>query len=112
LENQAFSDSGKNGGVSPGDEYSFWPSISGLAWNAYVLPYLPFFSSCRGFDNHIPLFLLLENEINCNLVKYNATAFINQWDFINTPSPLEVESAMDSCSWTIPCMYEEEIAKV
>ena len=83
-----------------------------MSWNAYLLPYLPYFSACRGFDSHIPLFLLLENEINCNLVNYNETAYVDQWDFINAPSALQVESAMDSCSWSIQCMYEEEISKV
>ena len=86
--------------------------MNGITWNAYLLPYLPYFSACRGFDSHIPLFLLLENEINCNLVNYNETAYVDQWNFINAPSALQVESAMDSCSWSIQCMYEEEISKV
>jgi hypothetical protein len=84
-----------------------------MSWNACLLPYLPYFSACRGFDSHIPLFLLLENEINCNLVNYNETAYVvDQWDFVNAPSALQVESAMDSCSWSIQCMYEEQISKV
>jgi len=109
---QAFSDSGTVGGVNPGDQGTFWPTMNSISWNSYLLPYLPYFSKCRGFDRHIPLFVLLESEIYCNLVAYNATAFINQWNFFNAPSALQVESAMDSCSWNIPCMYEEEITKV
>lgn len=109
---QAYLDKGRIAGVNPGDDNVFWPTLSGKSWNSYVLPYIPYFSSCRGFDSHIPLFLLLESESNCNLVDYNATSFIDQWNFLNAPSALEVESAMDSCSWNIPCMYEEEISKV
>jgi hypothetical protein len=109
---KVFSDKGNVAGVNPGDENNFWPSVNGVSWNAYLLPYLPYFSSCRGFDSHIPLFLLLESEVYCNLVAFNSTVFIDQWNFISSPSALQVESAMDSCSWNIPCLYEEEISKV
>ena len=30
-----------------------------------ALPYLPFFSNCRGYDNHVYISKLLENHPNC-----------------------------------------------
>jgi hypothetical protein len=57
-----------------------------------VTPFLPFFSQCRGFDSHIPMFRLLEDVTNgdlegsCNLTRSSKTRAINQWDPFNTPS--------------------------
>jgi hypothetical protein len=57
-----------------------------------VVPFLPFFSSCRGFDSHIPIFRILEDVTNgdlegsCNLTRAAKTRAINQWDPFNTPS--------------------------
>lgn len=31
------------------------------AFTQLILPYMPYFSNCRGFDSHIPVYALLEN---------------------------------------------------
>jgi len=108
---QQFSDQGTVAGVYLGANV-IWPTTNNVDLTDYVLPYLPFFSSCRGFDSHIPLFLLLESYDHCNLVPYNQTKWVNQWDPFGAPSPIDLESSMDSCQWSIQCAYEEEIDKV
>ena len=108
---QAFNDDGDIAGVSVSDS-AFWPVVDQIEHSFYVLPYLPYFSACRGFDSHIPLFMLLESQEHCNLVPYNRTSWVNQWDPFNTPTAVEIDGAMDSCSQLIQCVYEEEIDKV
>uniref|UniRef100_A0A7S0QR61 Tyrosine-protein kinase ephrin type A/B receptor-like domain-containing protein n=1 Tax=Cryptomonas curvata TaxID=233186 RepID=A0A7S0QR61_9CRYP len=84
-----------------------------------VLPYLPFFSKCRGFDSHIPLFRVLEDERRdnieggCNLTSKGQGRSINQWDPLNSPSQdeLDLENIADACHWIIHCSYEEQIDK-
>lgn len=36
------------------------------AFSQLMLPYLPYFSNCRGFDSHIPVYALLESS-QCTL---------------------------------------------
>lgn len=45
------------------DEYT----VSGdgtpvYAFTQLMLPYMPYFSNCRGFDSHIPVYALLESS--------------------------------------------------
>ena len=84
-----------------------------------VLSFLPFFSKCRGFDSHIPLFRVLEDERRdnieggCNLTKNGQGSYINQWDPLNSPSQddLDLENIVDACHWIIQCSFEEQIDK-
>lgn len=43
------------------------------------LPYLPFFSSCRGFDSHMWIAKLLESHPDCVYVTYDETVEVNQY---------------------------------
>lgn len=108
---QAFNDEVNVAGVSMSSD-TFWPVVNQIEHSFYVMPYLPYFSSCRGFDSHIPLFMLLESQEHCNLVAYNKTSWINQWDPFSAPNAIEIDSSMDSCSQLVQCSFEEEIDKV
>ena len=111
LYAQAFADKGGEAGLNMVLE-KVWPTRETFEHSHYVLPYLPYFSSCRGFDSHMPLFMLLESEENCNLIEYNSTVWVDQWNPFTTATAVEIDSAMDTCQWNIECMYEEEIEKV
>jgi hypothetical protein len=108
---QAYADKKNQAGLNMLSD-RVWPVTDTFEHTHYVLPYLPFFSSCRGFDSQIPLFLLLESEENCNLVDYNETIWIDQWNPFTKATAVEIDTQMDRCSWIIPCKYEEEIEKV
>lgn len=47
-----------------------------------MLPYLPYFSNCRGFDSSIPLFALTESSGNCTLVPEVCNACLSMFFFI------------------------------
>ena len=111
LVPQNFSDKEEFAGLNVKME-EVWPTKNEVDHGHYVLPYLPFFSSCRGFDSHIPMFMLLESEENCNLVQYNDTMWIDQWNPFSTASAVDIDTRMDTCSWNIECQYEEEVDKV
>jgi hypothetical protein len=74
--------------------------------DAYVLPYLPYFSNCRGFDSHIPFHALLENadDSKCSLEARFDTVPITQTDFTTTPRS-------DTCEYPIACKYEERLTE-
>eukprot|EP00941_MAST-03F_sp_MAST-3F-sp1_P005185 g5185.t1 len=105
---------------------------------AMVLPYLPYFSNCAGYDNYIPLFTVFENEEKCNLPlpifrenengelvnetpRYNNgkgwwrrafPSLPNQDDIVRMdPYNLFGEPTADWCEVDIPCNYEEELAQ-
>jgi len=111
LVPEVFADKGDIAGLNMNVE-RVWPERNNVEHSHYVLPYLPFFSSCRGFDSHVPLFMLLESEEYCNLIDYNETIWIDQWNPFTTATAVEIDSSMDSCQWNIECNYEEEIDKV
>eukprot|EP00961_Rhodomonas_salina_P221952 3001535-Rhodomonas_salina.1 len=83
-----------------------------------VLPYLPFFSSCRGFDSHIFLYRLFEEqsipnvEGGCNLTESWKTQHIREFDPFNNPSKADLLStAVDVCRWQFECTFEEQLDK-
>eukprot|EP00753_Platysulcus_tardus_P011265 PLAT3280.30.p1 GENE.PLAT3280.30~~PLAT3280.30.p1 ORF type:complete len:2152 (+),score=1031.51 PLAT3280.30:343-6456(+) len=68
------------------------------------LPFLPFFSSCAGFDSYIPIFKLMEDE-RCEFFRSN----------VSTPAyPWAVADALDvdSCrALNYSCQYEEDMTE-
>lgn len=49
------------------DEYSVSEDGAPVyAFSKLMLPYMPYFSNCRGFDSHIPVYALLEST-QCTL---------------------------------------------
>jgi hypothetical protein len=111
LVAEVFADNSDTAGLNMFVE-RVWPEKNDVVHSHYVLPYLPYFSSCRGFDSHIPLFMLLESKEHCSLIDHNETIWIDQWNPFTTATAVEIDSAMDNCQWNIECTYEEEIEKV
>jgi len=68
-----------------------------------VLPYMPFFSQCRGYGSNIPIFELMESRNGCELVDPEETVFVNQWD------PFVPAAVADACNITIECVFEEKV---
>lgn len=68
---------------------------------SYMVPYLPYFSNCKGYGGYIPIWALLELHSSCDLVSPDNTTYISSFDFGAQPSA-------DSCSnITIECIYDE-----
>jgi hypothetical protein len=75
-----------------------------LYWNSRErinLPYVPYFSNCKGFGNFIPFWALLEQHHVCELIPKEETQYMNMFDFGGSPTA-------DSCEeFTVECMYDE-----
>jgi len=94
------------------DELNEFVATPELFWNKQMdgaklvpLPYLPYFSQCRGFGSHIPIFMLLENDDPnaCELIDPADTVPIMQWD------PFTAVAVADTCNFTFTCAYEEKL---
>jgi hypothetical protein len=82
-----------------------------------VLPFLPYFSNCDGFDSYIPFWMLFESK-ECALpetyppdwYRYAYPAlpdqdhirYVGAWDFVGNP-------VTDWCYRTLQCNYEESL---
>mmetsp|Transcript_30594 Transcript_30594/g.46929 ORF Transcript_30594/g.46929 Transcript_30594/m.46929 type:complete len:383 (-) Transcript_30594:3407-4555(-) len=75
-----------------------------LYWNSRStinLPYLPFFSNCRGYGNFIPFWSLMEQHYACTLVPYEDTESMGTFSFGQYPTADTCEEA------EIDCIYDE-----
>ena len=114
------------------DENSQNPIVGTGDNTIIVIPYLPFFSSCRGWDSHLYLFRVLESRTlgtpgyeigsasggqGCKLKPGKFTEKIDQYfgifpivsptsEILEGPNPPQ-----DYCDWTFQCSYEEQIEK-
>jgi hypothetical protein len=70
-----------------------------------VLPYLPFFSNCRGFDSHAFFFSLFEDHDHCLLFRPEDTTHINEFAF-------GASAVADTCVHQMNCSYEEQLQRV
>jgi hypothetical protein len=91
-----------------------------------MLPYLPYFSNCRGYDQSIPIAKLLETHPDCTLIPYDRTREVNQYPWYGMFTPLgdkcqaPVEDPKDEFGNTIftgtmkgielNCTFEEDVA--
>eukprot|EP01029_Cantina_marsupialis_P013339 TRINITY_DN2955_c0_g4_i3.p1 TRINITY_DN2955_c0_g4~~TRINITY_DN2955_c0_g4_i3.p1 ORF type:complete len:2510 (+),score=474.52 TRINITY_DN2955_c0_g4_i3:87-7616(+) len=82
-----------------------------------VLSYVPFLSSCKGFDSYMPWFQLLESN-QCGLADDVSTSrskfpAIPHQDDIFVVSPFDIMKSpiADECHRSINCEYEEELAQ-
>jgi len=89
-----------------------------------VLPYIPFFSNCYGFDSYIVWSALLEDENECQLNDYvqegpivrpgKRSSFppLPALDNVYPVGPLDffVAPVADTCMRTLTCQYEEQLA--
>ncbi|GMF36546.1 unnamed protein product [Phytophthora fragariaefolia] len=65
---------------------SWWTQeLGGVEFLA--LPYLPYFSSCRGFDSNIFLFKMLETHPDCTFVGYDQTIEVDQYPWRKKLTP-------------------------
>jgi hypothetical protein len=92
------------------DDLNEYVATPELFWNKQmdgaklvVLPYLPFFSQCRGYGSNWPIFELLENRAGCDLYEPSEVIFVDQWD------PFAGEPVADNCNYTVTCSYEEKL---
>lgn len=129
-----YSNSTGNGSyiVAPTDYFGLYPIADALTdvlradtwWSnvlngtdTIALPYLPFFSNCRGFDSHIWIAKLLESHPDCEFVSYDSTVEVNEypWKKKTTPNAdkciidYTVGTASLERGITLPCLYEEDL---
>eukprot|EP00762_Andalucia_godoyi_P003602 ANDGO_00679.mRNA.1 hypothetical protein GUITHDRAFT_146773 len=71
---------------------------------ALLVPYLPYASRCDTFDSLAPFSALFESEEYCSLVPAGQTVPVNEFN------PFGGSPYGDSCSYSISCYYEENIA--
>lgn len=65
------------------------------------IPYLPYFSNCKGYGDYIPLWALMEQNSQCELIERDETIFMTEFSFGGTPSS-------DNCDEIIiTCVYDE-----
>jgi hypothetical protein len=101
-----------------------------FSFDKVVLPYLPFFSSCQGYDSYIPIYDLLEDSTQCSLpdiVNMNHAAgdsdkdkhwwrrkypaFPHQDDIkVVRPQDILETPIADWCERSIKCKYEEDLS--
>ena len=73
-------------------------------WNARPrinLPYLPYFSNCRGYGSIIPLWGLLEQHYACELVPFEDTRWMRAYSFGERP---HADACLDVL---VNCIYDE-----
>lgn len=61
---------------------------SSLYWRSRTrinVPYLPYFSNCRGYGTTIPLWSLMEQHYNCELVNNEETFAMGAYKFGKAP---------------------------
>ena len=69
---------------------------------AIVMPHLPFFSACAGYDSSVILYQVIEDE-RCELREAAETIFAEPW------KPIKPEG--DRCDYNIECKFEERLQR-
>lgn len=91
---------------------------------ALILPYLPYFSNCREFDSHIPLWALVESAAQCQLPGVTEELPEDWWRRGIPPLPhqddviaigsfdfLKFYPVADWCERKLQCTFEEDLSK-
>eukprot|EP00981_Chlorochromonas_danica_P002026 scaffold413_cov176-Ochromonas_danica.AAC.22 len=65
----------------------WWSSVDPAQANYLALPYLPFFSNCKGSDSYISLSKVLETDPNCLLISYEDTVAVSPYPWTNSLTP-------------------------
>jgi hypothetical protein len=89
-------------------------------FNMIALPYLPFFSSCIGYDSHVHIARLMEDNPACTQVPYDRTKYVDKWPWVGKLVPT-ADECLDKL-WvpnppsdivrpgvTLFCDYEEDV---
>jgi len=86
-----------------------------------ALPYFPFFSNCAGYDSHISISRLLEDNPACTLIDYEDTISVGAFGFIGSSKPTgdicqeeinggnTVSGISSTKGIDLQCLYEEDI---
>jgi hypothetical protein len=90
------------------------------SFDEIVIPYLPYFANCEGYDSYIPIFALFEDNacavppIGTGVTpeRVGFPPFPSQ-DDIRVVSPLSLMAApiADVCARTLECRYEEDLSQ-
>ena len=62
---------------------------SSLYWNQRPflnMPYLPYFSNCHGYGDYIPLWALMEQNSQCELIERDETIVMGEFSFGQKPT--------------------------
>ncbi|KAA0156746.1 hypothetical protein FNF29_00857 [Cafeteria roenbergensis] len=103
---------------------TWWTNAENTDTRFLYLPYLPWFSSCEGYDSHISIAKLMEDHPACIREPYASTQFVDpyfwnlKFDAVadrcydplwTPPSDLERVSTGDAPGVPLYCYYEENI---
>ncbi|KRX03661.1 hypothetical protein PPERSA_04213 [Pseudocohnilembus persalinus] len=83
---------------------SYWSSQDA---ETILMPWIPYFSHCKGYGRHIVLYELLENEDKCNLVKQQDTIVVQS--IPTTGLYPNADKCLYEDSDAIYCQFEEEM---
>jgi len=79
---------------------NFWESKQ---ISAVVMPWIPFFSNCDGYDSRIVAYDAFEYHPDCQLPRYEDIRIVN-------PIPSSgIDPVSDSCHLEIKCRYDEPL---
>jgi len=91
----------------------WWKNGDHSEFSFLTIPYLPFFSSCDGYDSHPSLSRILEEHPDCTLVDYEDTKPVYEFRWFDDSAPFS-----DTCSSVeagilqgidLNCNYEEGV---
>jgi hypothetical protein len=104
--------SNKNSWWEFGDSTLLGPDSLPQSFHFIALPYLPFFSNCRGYDSHVGISHLLQDHPLCSRIEYEDTITVNPFSFLNAPKPLsdfclQKDEAKIS-GIELSCLFEED----
>merc|ERR1719197_147946 len=85
------------------------------AFETLVLPYLPYFSSCSGYDSYIPIFALMEDpacdypeELDEDRLQYPPLPHADDIKHVG-PGDVGGTPIADVCARSMVCRYEEDL---
>jgi hypothetical protein len=94
------------------------PGQYSFAFTQLIMPYFPYFSNCFGYDSYIPIWMLLEDPVGCQLSKQMPHKY---WRRKDAPMPDQDHQAFvgpfnllgnpiaDYCKRSLICNYEEDL---
>ncbi|KAF0700134.1 Aste57867_9322 [Aphanomyces stellatus] len=89
----------------------WWDNVQTDGLSNIMLPYLPFFSACAGYDSHTWLSKLLESHPDCTFVDYDATHYVDELLWHKMTQPLSDACLLyDGQGIELQCMFEENLA--
>ena len=79
---------------------TFWQSKQ---IQAAVMPWIPYFSNCKGYDSRIIVYDIIEYNDQCELPNYNDIRIVN-------PIPSTgLDPVADKCNIVLECIYDEPV---